>query len=182
MDINDIRIYPDPVLRKVSDPAQEVDDNIRALIKDMFRIMDEAGGIGLAAPQIGVPKRIITVSLNEKNFERLALIDPVIEHSSEATDVMEEGCLSIPGVNAVVERPSKVVVRGVARSGRLVEISASNLLARVLQHEIDHLNGVLFIDRLGMQEKKRVESDLMELVNQNSRILPASISDTEKLL
>jgi len=161
MDTNDLKTYPNPILRKVSEDVGGVNDATLALIRDMFRIMDEAGGIGLAAPQIGISKRIIVVSLDEKHFERLALIDPVIEHASEDTGVMEEGCLSIPGVNAEVTRPSKIVVRGMTRSGRMVEITAANLLARVLQHEIDHLNGVLFIDRLSEQEKKRIERELI---------------------
>jgi peptide deformylase len=161
MDTNDLKTYPNPILRKVSEEVGGVDDATLDLIRDMFRIMDEAGGIGLAAPQIGISKRIIVVSLDEKHFERLALVDPIIEHVSEDTGVMEEGCLSIPGVNAEVTRSSKVVVRGITRSGRMVEITAANLFARVLQHEIDHLNGVLFIDRLSEQERKRVEKELV---------------------
>jgi peptide deformylase len=170
MTINDIRVYPDPVLRKVSEKVKRADESTDALIKDMFQIMEEAGGIGLAAPQIGVLKRIIAVSLKEKNFSRLALIDPVIECSSEETDYMEEGCLSIPGVNADVRRPLEVIVRGITRSGREVEITARNLLARVLQHEIDHLNGILFIDRLDDNEKKLIEKDLDDLCRNYSAI------------
>ena len=101
--------------------------------------------------------------INEKKFERLALINPVIESSSMETGIMEEGCLSVPGVNAAVERPQNVIVKSLTRSGRLIEISAENLLARVLQHEIDHLDGILFIDRLNSQERKRVEDDIEAL-------------------
>jgi peptide deformylase len=160
MNVRDLKTYPDPVLRKTADPVEVVDETTRTLILDMFKIMDEAGGIGLAAPQIGVSKRIIIVSVDKKNFERLALIDPVVEYASEDTDSMEEGCLSIPGVNAEVLRPLKVIVKGMTRSGRLVEITATHLLARVLQHEIDHLNGVLFIDRLSEEERERVKTHL----------------------
>ena len=166
----DIKIYPDPVLRKNSEAVKKVDDNTLALIKDMFEIMKEAGGIGLAAPQLGISKRIIVLSLNEKGFDRLALIDPVIEFFSKETVFMEEGCLSLPEINAKVERSFKVIVKGITRSGRLVEINGENLLARVLQHEIDHLNSVLFIDRLGSQEKKRVENDLEALHKRHSAL------------
>lgn len=165
-----IKVYPDPVLRKISDEVQEVDEGIRALIKDMFEIMEEESGIGLAAPQVGISKKIIVLSLKEKNFEKIALINPVIMSRSKETAFMEEGCLSIPGIEADVQRSTKVIVRGLTRSGRMVEISASNLLARVLLHEIDHLDGVLFIDRLSEKEKKKVEGDLQTLYEQHSNI------------
>jgi peptide deformylase len=160
MSIDDLKKYPNPILRTVAEEVGMVEETVQSLIRDMFKIMDEANGVGLAAPQIGVSRRVIVVSLNEKNFERLALINPVIERVSEELVSMEEGCLSIPGVNADVVRPSKAVVRGLTRSGRMVEITAANLLARVLQHEIDHLNGVLFIDRISEADRKRVEEEL----------------------
>jgi len=169
MTTDDIRIYPDPFLRKNALQVDGIDDSIRALIKDMFIIMEEAGGIGLAAPQVGVSKRVIAVSINEKNFNRLALVNPVIEYSSDEKELIEEGCLSIPGINADVGRPSRVVVKGITRSGRMVEITAEHLLARVLQHEIDHLNGVLFIDRVSSQERSRIQEDLQALQKQPAR-------------
>jgi peptide deformylase len=163
MAVERVRVFPDPELRRVSEEVILPDESVRALVGDMFRIMGEEGGIGLAAPQVGVSKRVIVVSVEEKGFERLALINPVIVFSSRETVVFEEGCLSIPGVRADVERPSRVVVRGITRSGRLVEIDAADLLARVLQHEIDHLNGVLFIDRLKPEERQKAERDLQVL-------------------
>jgi peptide deformylase len=163
MTVNDIKIYPDPFLRIKSETVTGVDKETGELIKDMFEIMNVADGIGLAAPQIGISKRIIVISINEKKFDKLALINPVIESYSTQTSILEEGCLSVPGVNAEVERPQKIVVKSLTRSGRLVEISADNLLARVLQHEIDHLDGILFIDRLNSQERKRVEVDIEAL-------------------
>ncbi len=166
MKVEDIVRYPNPFLRKNAEQVEEIDENTRALIKDMFAIMEEAGGIGLAAPQVGVSKRVITISLNEKKFNRLALVNPVIEYSSNEREVMEEGCLSIPGVNADVSRPVRVVVKGTTRTGRVVEITAEHLLARVLQHEIDHLNGVLFIDRVNEREKSRIQEDLQALQKQ----------------
>jgi len=166
MKVEDIVKYPNPFLRKNAEQVEEIDENTRALIKDMFATMEEAGGIGLAAPQVGVSKRVITISLNEKKFNRLALVNPVIEYSSNESEVMEEGCLSIPGVNADVSRPVRVVVKGTTRTGRVVEITAEHLLARVLQHEIDHLNGVLFIDRVNEREKSRIQEDLQVLQKQ----------------
>ena len=170
MNVDNIKIYPDPVLRKKAETVTNIDAEASALIKDMFGIMEKADGIGLAAVQLGISKRIIVLSLNEKNFERLALINPVIEFYSKETNMMEEGCLSIPGVNAEVERPENVIVKALTRSGRLVEIAAENLLARVLQHEIDHLEGVLFIDRLRDQVKKSVEDDIKALQQQYSAL------------
>jgi peptide deformylase len=155
--------YPDPFLRRRAEDVDTGDDAIDALIKDMFEAMKEEDGVGLAAPQIGVSRRIIVVSIEEKNFNRLALINPVIEYLSQDTDVVEEGCLSLPGVHADVRRPVEAVVRGITKSGRQVEISARNLLARVLQHEIDHLNGVLFIDRLSEEERRRIAPKLAGL-------------------
>jgi len=161
-----VRHYPDPFLRLRSEEVGEVDDSLQDLIQDMFSVMEEERGIGLAAPQIGVSKRVIVVSIEEKNFSRLALINPVILHLSSDKDVMEEGCLSVPGVNADVERPVEAVVRGTTKNGRLVEISAQGLLARAIQHEIDHLDGVLFIDRLDSKERKRIDKELVELEQQ----------------
>jgi peptide deformylase len=155
-----VRCYPDPFLRQRAAEVSEINEGIRALIEQMFKAMEDEKGIGLAAPQIGVGKRVIVISVEEKHFDRLALINPEILHLSEETDVMEEGCLSVPGVNADVRRPLEAVVRGITRSGRLVEISAKGLLARVLQHEIDHLNGTLFIDRLTGKARKGVEREL----------------------
>ena len=162
--------YPNPFLRLKSQEVDEKDESLKDLIERMFNAMEEERGIGLAAPQIGVSKRVVVVSIEEKNFNRLALLNPVIVHLSSETDVMEEGCLSVPGVNADVERPVEAVVRGTTRNGRLVEISAQGLLARVLQHEIDHLDGVLFIDRLSPDERKRIEKELVELEQRYSSL------------
>jgi peptide deformylase len=163
MALREVKKYPDPVLRKSAALVEEIDDGIHTIIQDMFDTMEDEFGVGLAAPQIGTSKRIITVSINEKGFEHLALINPKIVHASKETAVSEEGCLSIPRINADVERPRKVVVHGTTRNGRAIEIDASGLLARVLQHEIDHLNGVLFIDRLSEIEKKRTKPEIDDM-------------------
>jgi len=160
-----IRIYPDPVLRKVSEEIREINEDVKQLIRDMFDIMKKEGGIGLAAPQVGISKRIIVISLDEKGLESLALINPTIEYLSEESIKFEEGCLSIPGIRADVVRSSKTVVKALSRSGRKVEIEADGLLARALQHEIDHLNGILFIDRLQPKEMKKIKKDIGLLAN-----------------
>lgn len=161
-----IKRYPDPFLRKRSEEVNEIDDSLQELISDMFSAMEEERGIGLAAPQVGVAKRVIVISVEDRKFSRLALINPVIVHLSGETDMMEEGCLSLPGVNADVERSIEAVVRGTTKNGRLVEISAKGLLARALQHEIDHLDGILFIDRLNPKERKSIAKELEELDRQ----------------
>jgi len=165
---NQIKIYPDPILRKVADEVDNIDDEIKSLISDMFEIMKLGGGIGLAAPQVGISKRIIVVSIDEKGFERFALINPVIEYFSDKKNTIEEGCLSIPGVRADVKRASKIVVSGIGRSGRQISLETGGLLARVIQHEVDHLNGVLFIDRISEKEKSRISDGLSLLVNEYS--------------
>ncbi|MFW6138597.1 MAG: peptide deformylase [Spirochaetota bacterium] len=165
-----IRVYPDPVLRAAAQQVEQIGPYIDTLIKQMFDIMKEEGGVGLAAVQIGVLKRVVVVSLEEKGFERLALVNPEIQSFSASTIEMEEGCLSLPGVNAVVERPSQVVVKARSRSGRLMEITASGLLARVLQHEIDHLNGVLFIQRLHQDEKQKIAEKTRALERQYASV------------
>ena len=166
MAVREVKKYPDPFLRKRSEEVPEVNEEIQAIIADMFETMDEEDGVGLAAPQIGISRRIIVISVDEKGFDRLALINPVVEYFSDDISTMEEGCLSVPGINADVTRPSKVVVKGITKNGRGVEITASGLLSRALQHEIDHLNGTLFIDRINNREKKRIESELEELKRQ----------------
>jgi peptide deformylase len=155
--------YPDPLLRRSAEEVRLPDDALSALINDMFTAMKENDGVGLAAPQMGMSRRVIVISLEEKEFSRLALINPTVEYTSPRTDTAEEGCLSLPGVRADVPRPVEAVVRGTTRSGRTVEITARDLLARVLLHEIDHLNGVLFIDRAGKRERSRIASDLNAL-------------------
>jgi len=155
-----IRIYPDPVLRKVAEEVENINNGIKDIISTMFEVMKEEGGIGLAAPQIGVSHRIIVVSIDEKGFERLALINPVIEYFLDRKSTMEEGCLSVPGIRADVKRSSSIVVNGLGRSGRQINIETEGLLARVIQHEVDHLNGVLFIDRLSEKVKRKVSGDI----------------------
>ena len=141
---------PDPVLKTKCTPVPAVDDEIRTLMDDMLDTMYAAPGIGLAAPQIGVTKRVIVVDVSEKDEPRapLCLANPEIVWKSDETAPHEEGCLSLPDLYADVERPVAVKVRYLDRDGAKQELDADGLLAICLQHEIDHIDGVLFVDHL----------------------------------
>ncbi len=146
----EIRKFGDPILRERARRVREVDEYIRGLIEDMKETLSEAGGVGLAAPQVGVPLRVIIVALPEE--EPFALINPeVLRRSGER--VVKEGCLSFPGYWGEVKRSIEVRVKGRDEKGREVRIKARELLAQVLEHEIDHLDGILFIDRLESPDK-----------------------------
>ena len=138
----------DPVLRQKAESLGEVDAETRRLIQDMFETMYEADGVGLAAPQVGVSQRVIVIDPHEQGMKPFGLINPVILQSAKEVERGEEGCLSIPGLKDIVERPAGVVVEGLDADGQPLHIEAEGLLARVLQHEIDHLDGILFPDRL----------------------------------
>ncbi len=154
----DILILPDKRLRQVSDPVKKIDTGIRKLIDDMFETMYGAPGIGLAAIQVGMPKRVVTLDLAKKDDPKnpLVFINPEILWISEEKAIYEEGCLSIPEYYGDVERPAQVKVKYLDLEGETREIEANGLLATCLQHEIDHLNGVLFIDHLSKLKRDRV--------------------------
>lgn len=143
-----IEMLGSPVLRQKAQEVTEIDDDLRGLIADMFETMYKAEGIGLAGPQVAVSRRVIVVDVKSEDGKRYALINPRVVEQGRELEKEEEGCLSIPGVSAHVERPATVVVEALDEHGRPVRIEASDMLARCLQHEIDHLDGVLFIDRL----------------------------------
>lgn len=151
--VREIRLYGDPVLREKSRPVEEFDDDVRRLVADLMETMYAADGIGLAAPQVGVPLRVFVYDVRDPDLEPGALVNPEIV-LREGTDRDEEGCLSLPGLSEVVERAERVVVRGLDESGDPVEIEAEGLLSRCLQHEKDHLDGVLFIDHLSPIKRK----------------------------
>jgi peptide deformylase len=144
-----IRMLGDRVLRRRADEVEEVDDEVRRLIDDMFETMRHAEGVGLAAPQVGVSRRVIVVDVHEEATPAFAMINPRLVESARDTERVEEGCLSMPGLQAVVERPARVTVEGLDCDGSPLTVSGGELLGRCLQHEIDHLDGVLFIDRVG---------------------------------
>lgn len=165
MAIRPLVILPDAQLRLVSKPVEAVTPEIRTLVDDMFETMYDAPGIGLAAIQIGEPVRVVTIDLAKRDVKEgeepepkkpQAFINPEVIWTSEEVSTYEEGCLSIPEYYEEVERPAKVKVRYMDLDGKTQEIEAEGLLATCLQHEIDHLNGVLFIDHLSRLKRERV--------------------------
>ena len=151
MAILEIKEYGDPVLREKALPVKEITPKMLNLIKDMAETMYTASGVGLAASQVGVPKRIILVDGEEDGL--IVLINPMII-KSEGEVVAEEGCLSVPDIYSQVKRSSKVTIKALNDNGDLIEITKEGLTARALQHEIDHLDGILFIDRIGRMERQ----------------------------
>jgi len=154
-----ILTLPDPRLRKVAQPVAVVDERVRALADDMLETMYAAPGIGLAAPQVGVLERVIVCDIvTEEDAEKapMVLVNPVVEAASEETVVHEEGCLSIPEYTEEVTRPARVRVAYLDREGAPRTVEAEGLLAICLQHEIDHLDGVLFIDHLSRLKRERI--------------------------
>jgi peptide deformylase len=158
MALREILILPDKRLRLVSEPVKTIDREIKTLVADMFETMYEAPGIGLAAIQVGVPRRVVSMDLAKKEDEKepRVFINPEILWKSEEKAIYEEGCLSIPEFYEEVERPAQVRVRYLDLEGREQELEANGLLATCLQHEIDHLNGVLFIDHISRLKRERV--------------------------
>lgn len=158
MALRDIIVIPDTRLKLVSEPVAAVDAAVRRLADDMLETMYEAPGIGLAAIQIAVPKRIVTIDLARKDEPKkpVVLINPEITWTSEEHAVYEEGCLSIPEYYEEVERPAKCMVRYLDLDGRTTELMCEGLMATCVQHEVDHLNGVLFIDHLSRLKRERV--------------------------
>jgi peptide deformylase len=158
MSIRPLVILPDSKLRLVSEPIKDITDEIRRLAEDMLDTMYDAPGVGLAAIQVGVPVRMVTMDVSKSDDERqpLVLINPEITWSSEEKRAYEEGCLSIPEYYEEVERPDRVRFRYTTLEGETVEQDAEGLMATCVQHEIDHLNGVLFIDYLSKLKRDRV--------------------------
>jgi peptide deformylase len=148
--VRDILVYPDPFLSRKAAPVGKLDQRVRDLIRDMFETMYAAEGIGLAATQVGVGRRVIVLDVSpvDESAAPLAVVNPEIVAREGAVSLCVEGCLSVPGVQGEVPRVETVVVRGLTGDGEPVHVRASGILARALQHEIDHLDGILFIDRI----------------------------------
>lgn len=158
-----IRVAPDPVLRQKAKRVRNIDTSIHKLIKDMLETMHDAPGVGLAAPQVGVPLRVIVIGIPEQ--DDFALINPEVV-KTKGERVVSEGCLSIPGYIGQLKRAESVTVKGRDPSGKEVRIKAEELLAQALEHEIDHVNGVLYVDRLESEDDLR-------------KIEPEDIEETE---
>ena len=154
--------FPDPKLRQKAVPVAEVNDEIRTLVDDMFETMYAAPGIGLAAVQVNVLKRVITIDISEDKNQPNCFINPEIVASS-GNEQLEEGCLSVPGIYENVTRAEKITVQYLDRDGKSVEMEADGLLAVCIQHEIDHLDGKLFVDYLSEMKRNRIRKKMEKM-------------------
>ena len=168
-----ILIEPDPILRKKCSPLEKVDDQTRKLMKDMLETMYKAPGIGLAAIQIGILKRIVVIDISkdEEKKSPLFLVNPEIIFRSKNTSVYEEGCLSLPGQFAEIERPAECHLKYLDFDGKTKELKADGLLSTCIQHEVDHLNGILFIDYLSKLKKNMIIKKLLKQKKTSQRIV-----------
>ena len=155
----DILHFPDPRLRNVAQPVEQVDDEIRQLVDDMLETMYVAPGIGLAATQVNIDKRVVVIDVSEEKDQPLCMINPEIL-KLEGIEEMEEGCLSVPGIYETVQRADKIRFRALDRDGNAYESEADGLLAVCVQHEIDHLDGKLFVDYLSQLKRTRIRKKL----------------------
>ena len=168
-----IIIEPDSILRKKSATLEKVDDSLRELLDDMLETMYSAPGIGLAGVQIGILKRLIVIDISKDKEKKnpLFLINPVIISKSNNTSVYEEGCLSLPGYFAEIERPAECQIEYVDYNGKKKDMKASGLLATCIQHEIDHLNGILFIDYLSKLKRDMIIKKLIKNKKELNKIV-----------
>ena len=173
MSKKEIVIEPDPILRKKSVNLEKVDDELRGLLDDMLETMYSAPGIGLAAVQVGVLKRLIVIDISKEKDKKnpLFLINPEIISRSNKTSIYEEGCLSLPGHFAEIERPAECHVKYIDYSGKEKEIKANGLLSTCIQHEVDHLNGILFIDYLSKLKKDMILKKLIKHKKELNKII-----------
>jgi peptide deformylase len=160
MAVLEILEFPDPRLRTKAKPVDKVDDRIRKLVADMFETMYAAPGIGLAATQVNVHEQVVVIDLTDDRSQPMVFINPEITVLGEETADCEEGCLSVPGYTQAVARPTQVRVKALNEKGENVEIIPEDLLAVCIQHEIDHLNGKLFVDYLSPLKRQRIRNKL----------------------
>jgi peptide deformylase len=157
----DILRYPDPRLYKKAEPVAEVDESVRALVRDLAETMYAAPGVGLAATQVNVHKRVVVIDASESRDQLLVLINPEIV-SREGVQLCEEGCLSVPGIYEAVERAERVTVRALGVDGKPFTLTAEKLLAVCIQHELDHLEGKVFVDYLSRLKQQRIKARLQK--------------------
>tara|TARA_X000001036_G_scaffold421842_1_gene444115 strand:+ start:363 stop:887 length:525 start_codon:yes stop_codon:yes gene_type:complete len=168
-----IIIEPDTILRKKSDPLEKVDNELRKLMDDMLETMYAAPGIGLAAVQIGILKRMVVIDISKEKEKKnpIFLINPEIVYKSKKTSIYEEGCLSLPGYFAEIERPAECQIEYLDYNGKKKEMKVDGLLATCIQHEVDHLNGVLFIDYLSKLKKDMIVKKLVKHKKELNKIV-----------
>ena len=168
-----IIIEPDPILRKTSEPIEKVDNSIRKLMQEMLETMYAAPGIGLAAVQVGILKRLIVIDISKdkEKKEPLFLINPEILEKSETTSIYEEGCLSLPEQFAEIERPAECSLKYLDLNGNQKNLKATGLLSTCIQHEVDHLNGVLFIDYLSKLKKDMIIKKLKKYKKEEKKVV-----------
>jgi len=167
MAVLDILRYPDPRLYNQAEPVAEVDESVRALVRDMADTMYAAPGVGLAATQVDVHKRVVVIDPSETRDRLLVLINPEIV-SREGVQYCEEGCLSVPGIYEVVERAERVTVRALGLDGKSFTLTADKLLALCIQHEMDHLDGKVFVDYLSRLKQQRIKAKLQKQLRQTA--------------
>jgi len=160
--------FPDPRLRTVAKPVDQVDDALRRLVDDMLETMYEASGVGLAATQVNVHKRLLVLDVSETHDQPRVFINPVITPLDDVLERYEEGCLSVPGFHEFVERPARIRVSALDREGQSFEEEAAGLLAVCLQHEIDHLDGKLFVDHISRLKRDRIRKKLEKVQRQRA--------------
>jgi peptide deformylase len=159
--------YGNDILKTIADEVKNINQNIIDLIDNMYNIMYKAKGIGLAGPQVDVSRKIITIDTQNLGKQKFALINPVIVSRSDDLVPYDEGCLSFPGLSLEIMRPSNVTVKAITPDGKEIKIDADDILARVLQHEIDHINGIVFIDHLEDHIRKSLRPDLKKIKKLN---------------
>ncbi|MGE0797811.1 MAG: peptide deformylase [Lautropia sp.] len=163
----DILRYPDPRLHTVAKPVAQIDERIRKLVADMAETMYAAPGIGLAATQVNVHERVVVIDVSEAHDQLQVFINPEIVAASSEAKVYEEGCLSVPGIYDEVERPDRVTVRALGLDGQLFTVEADGVLAVCIQHEIDHLNGKVFVQYLSRLKQSRIRGKLAKQEKQD---------------
>ena len=170
MAIRPLCTWGNPVLRGRAKPVDSFDDALRSLVADMYETMFAANGVGLAAPQIGISERIFVLGVPVSRQKRvdMAVVNPEIVTPS-GSEVQEEGCLSVPGIYDEVRRARQLVLRGFDEHGKPLEIQADGYLARAIQHEVDHINGVLFVDRLSLLRRQLLKKELKALEEENEQ-------------
>jgi peptide deformylase len=165
----ELTLYPHPILRKVAEPVLSFDPGLAGIVEAMFARMYASKGVGLAGPQVGLRKRILVLNPSGEKPDELVLVNPVILERTGAPTVYEEGCLSFPGIYAEVTRPDRCRVRACDASGRACEHELSGFTSRIAQHEYDHLEGVLLVDRMSPADRLRHKAALEELKRRYSR-------------